>query len=176
MKRALKGIFMSIAAFVLCNAAYAQINCKIDCIQISEIEYLIIVKNNTNKKLFLPLDPVLQKANDTLFAGGRFSYLHHSSTVYGYKINGVSFETNVQLDGYIKPDTIYRQAFGPMPNFAVPSLLFELNPQKTFCYKVFTSDFRPSSVVALSIFSKNSTDEKFVQIVSGRIIQALTKN
>lgn len=173
----MKKIYVFIAAFFIGNTLYGQIKkgYSIDCVQISNIEYLIVLRNNTNESIFLPTNPIVQKCNDTLFVAGVFSYKHYTTKVYRYKIDGVSLDVNTPLNNYLKPDTVYKEGEGYLPNFAVPSSLFELKAQLSYRYRVFNSANQQPHTVAFSVFLKNKNTEKYEKIVLGGIISARVK-
>ncbi|NHA07842.1 hypothetical protein G7092_28845 [Mucilaginibacter sp. HC2] len=142
---------------------------KVSCIELSKLEYLIIIENDTDRSLFLPTNAIVQKSNDTLFVDYKFSYQHHISTVYRYKIDGSEFETHTLLDNDIKPDTIYRESEGYIPNFAVPSTLFELKPHSKYIYRIANSENQQPRKFAVSLFSQKNDAERSKQIIFGLI-------
>jgi len=158
-------IFLSSMLYGQSKADYG-----IDGVQLSTVEYLIVIKNNTGQSLFLPVDPIVQKCNDTLFVNAAFSYQHQSSKVYKYTIGGISFDTNSPLSDYIKPDTAYKISVGYIPNFAVPSSLFELKPHSVHSYRIFNSLNQYPNTVAFSIFIQNKVANEYKQMIFGEII------
>lgn len=150
--------------------------CDASCVQLSKLEYLIIIENNSCKSLFLPINLTTQKSNDTLFINHKFFYDHYKSTIFKYTIGGVKFETNAPLGDYIKPDSVYKESNGYIPNFAVPSELFELKPHDRHVYQVSNSDTQQPRKFSCSIYLQKNTAFQNKQTILGEIVPAKGSN
>jgi len=131
---------------------------SLDCIKISEFEYLILIKNNTHEKVLLPESPKISFQGDTMYANIRLPYKSNSCTFYVYSIDGRSIKS-VQPLRSIKPDSVYIQYFGVIPNYATPSSYVEIKPKETYSLTVFCHNYVPPESLILEIEIRKSPSE-----------------
>lgn len=130
----------------------------LDCIKISDIEYLVQIRNNTNKTIFIPATPRVSFQGDSMYASISMPYKNSRCTFYTYIIDGKSIKTDHPLKSVSSPDSVYEEYVGGIPNFSVPSSLIEIKSNESYHVNIFGRGCVNPKTLTLEFETNNSNN------------------
>ncbi len=133
----------SIGAIALTMRTHGQkpnsIGCEATCVRVGEYAYVLWVRNASSDSLHVPIRPVVQHGDDTLWVDSQYKFEHNSHVVYEYSLKGDSTIRVGRKLPVLQPDTTYRKSSGPIPFEPRKAKLSVLLPGDSRKYDLFQS-------------------------------------
>lgn len=112
--------FCSLGAITFTVCTHGQkpsnsIGCEVACVRVGEYAYVVLVRNASSDSIYVPVHPVVQHSDDTLWVDSQYRFEHNSHVVYEYSLGGDSTIRVGRELSVLQPDTIYRESSGPIP-------------------------------------------------------------
>lgn len=188
-----KYIKLKFALFLLFTNIFSYSNdLKVTCIQLSEINYIIEVNNNSDSSIFIAEEFIVQQGSDSIWFDNIWSIKRNKFLKYLYKSDTIFYATNKKLVNKRLVDSVVCDS-GPLAYRATPGRLVEIKKGTTVyrciyyrtkfinpsysCVRLFNVDYDTKKYLNYSEFERK---ESFIVCVKNsqavKIYNTIDKN